>query len=294
MAINPVPSPAPAAKGRVATTHRTIGELLAEAGKLTEHDIKRVLAFQRKKSLRFGEAARGLGLATDDDVQRALAQQFNYNYIRRGESGMSPMLVSAYQPFSTAAESFRVLRSQLALRWFDHGHKTLAVGSPRGRTGCSMLAANLAISFAQLGERTLLLDANFRRPAQHHLFGISADVGLADVLVGRCSVEKAVVTIAQLNGLSVLCTGPVPPNPHELLSSRALHYLIDLAQECFDVVIFDTPAALDYADTQMITARTGGYLLVSRRDVTRLVDVEATKARLAPAGATMVGAVVND
>lgn len=291
MAINPVPSPP---GGRVVPTHRTIGELLAEAGKLTEHDIKRVVAFQRKKSLRFGEAARGLGLATDEDVQRALAQQFNYNYIRRGESGLSPMLVSAYQPFGLPAESFRVLRSQLALRWFDKGHKTLAVGSPRSRTGCSTLAANLAVSYAQLGERTLLLDANFRRPAQQQLFGISADVGLADVLVGRCSVEKAVVTIAQLNGLSVLCTGPAPPNPHELLSSRALHYLIDLAQECFDVVIFDTPPALEYADTQMIAARAGGYLLVARRDITRLADVEATKARLAPAGATLVGAVVND
>jgi protein-tyrosine kinase len=289
MATNPVPSPQ-----ANATAHRPIGELLAEAGKLTEHDVRRVIALQRKKGIRFGEAARVLALATDDDVQRALAQQFNYSYIRRGESGINPMLVSAYQPFSHSAEAFRVLRSQLALRWFDQGHKVLAVGSPRTGTGCSTVAANLAVSFAQLGERTLLLDANFRRPAQHALFGISADVGLADVLVGRCSVEKAVVTIAQLNGLSVLCTGPVPPNPHELLSSRALHYLIDLARECFDVVIFDTPPALDYADVQMIAARAGGYLMVTRRHVTKVADIEATKSRLGPTSASLVGAVVND
>jgi protein-tyrosine kinase len=290
MAINPLPP----TTGGAPSGHRPIGELLAEAGRLTEHDIRRVIALQRKKGVRFGEAARSLGLVNDDDIQRALARQFNYTYIRRGESGLNPMLVSAYQPFGLPAETFRILRSQLALRWFDHGRKTLAIGAARGGAGASTLAANLAVSFAQLGERTLLLDANFRRPTQHALFGISAEVGLADVLIGRCTVDKAVVTIAQLNGLAVLCAGPVPPNPHELLSSRGLRYLVDLAQECFDVVIFDTPPALEYADAPMIAARAGGYLLVARRNLTRMADVEAAKARLAPAGATILGAVIND
>src|SRR5690606_19458484 len=132
------------------------------------------------------------------------------------------------------------------------------------------------------------------RPIQHELFGISAEVGLADVLIGRCSVDKAVVSIAKLNGLAVLCAGPVPPNPHELLSSRGLRYLVELAQECFDVVIFDTPPALEYADAPMIAARAGGYLLVTRRHMTRLTDVEATQSRLAPSGAAILGAVIND
>lgn len=291
MAINPLPPPEAAAAG---SDHRRLGELLAQERRLSARDIRRILAHQKKKGLRFGEAARDLGLVSSADVQRALAQQFNYAYMRRGESRASPILVSAYQPFDTAAESFRMLRSQLALRWFDHGHKTIAVGGPRSGVGTSTLAANLAVSFAQVGERTLLLDANFRRPSQHLLFGISADAGLADVLIGRASVEKAVVRLAQLNGLAILCAGPVPPNPHELLSSRALHYLIDLAHECFDVVIFDTPAMLEYADAQMISARAGAYVMVVRRHQTRFADVEATKARLAPAGATLLGAVIND
>ena len=215
-------------------------------------------------------------------------------YLRRGESGLHPMLVSAYQPFSVASEAFRMLRSQLMLRWFNHGHKILAIGGPRTGSGASTLVANLAISFSQLGERTLLLDANFRRPAQHSLFGLSAEVGLADVLLGRSSVEKAIVTIAQLNGLAVLCAGPMPPNPHELLSSRALQYLLDLAREIYDIVILDTPPVLGYADAQMIAARANGYLLVTRRHRTRLNDVSAVQERLAPTGATLLGAVVND
>jgi len=290
MAINPIPSQTPES----GTAPKRIGELLAESARLTEHDVKRILAQQRKKGLRFGEAARGLGLVTDEEVRRALAQQFNYPYIRRGESALDPMLVSAYQPYGNGAEAIRVLRGQLMLRWFDQGRKVLAIGSPRGGTGCSTLAANLAVSFAQLGERTLLLEANFRRPSQHSLFGISGELGLADVLLGRCSVERAVVSIAQLNGLAVLGAGPTPPNPHELLSGRALQYLLDLAREIFDIVIIDSPAILEFADAQMIAARAGGYLLVTRRHRTKMADIEAAQERLEPAGAIVVGAVVND
>ena len=292
MAINPIESadtpPPPAAH------HRMIGELLREQGRLTEHDVRRVIALQRKKGVRFGEAARALGVASDEDVRQALARQFSYPYMQRGDAGLSPMLVSAYQPFGTGAEAFRVLRSQLMLRWFDQGRKTLAVGAARQGAGSSTLAANLAVAFAQLGERTLLLDANFRRPAQHTLFGINADAGLTDVLLGRCNVEKAVVSIAQLNGLAVLCAGPLPPNPHELLSSRALLYLLDLAREIFDVIIIDSPPVLEYADAQMIAARAGGYLMVTRRNRSRVVDIDAAMQRLAPSHATVVGAVVND
>jgi len=284
MAINPIPSQTTDSPN----VPRRIGELLAESARLTEHDVKRIVAQQRKKGLRFGEAARGLGLVTDEEVRRALAQQFNYPYIRRGESALDPMLVSAYQPYGNGAEAFRVLRGQLMLRWFDQGRKVLAIGSPRSGTGCSTLAANLAVSFAQLGRR------NFRSPSQHALFGISGELGLADVLLGRCSVEKAVVSIAQLNGLAVLGAGPVPPNPHELLSGRALQYLLDLAREIFDIVIIDSPPILDFADAQMIAARAGGYLLVTRRHRTKMADIEAAQERLEPAGATVVGAIVND
>jgi len=290
MAINPVS----AADIQEDAPRLMIGELLAEAGRLTEHDVKRVLVFQRKKNLRFGEAVQRLGLATDDDVQQALARQFNFPWLRRGEGGVHPLLISAYQPFSEAAEAFRILRGELMLRWFDRGHKTLAIGSAREGAGTSMVAANLAVSFAQLGERVLLIDANFRMPIQDELFGISAEMGLAAVLLGRIGLERAVVTIAELNGLAVLCAGPVPPNPHELLSGAAFRNLLEFAQDLFDVVLIDTPAILASGDGQMIAARAEGHLLVTRRHRTRVSDVEKVRERLAPGGTTLVGAIVND
>jgi chain length determinant protein tyrosine kinase EpsG len=290
MAINPLPTQDTEATG----SFRRIGDLLAETTQLSEHDVKRVVAQQRKHGMRFGEAARKLGLVSEEDVQRALAQQFRYPYMRRGESSLDPMLVSAYQPYGNGAEAFRVLRSQLMLRWFNQGHKLLAVGSARGRTGSSTVAANLAISFAQLGERTLLIDANFRRPIQHTLFGVSGEIGFSDALLGRWSVEKAVVSIAKLNGLAILPAGPVAPNPHELLSGRALHYLLELSKEICDVVIIDSPAILEFPDAQMIGARAEGYLLVARRHHTRHADIDAARDRLEPARATIVGSVVVD
>jgi protein-tyrosine kinase len=290
MASNPLTP----TRGRIEPVRRRIGELLSASGDLTDQEVLRVVAHQAKTAMRFGEAAVALGLVTEEDVQHALAQQFNYPYLRRGDSNLSPMLTSAYQPFGGCAEAFRVLRSELMLRWFDRGQKALAVTSPRAGAGSSTLAANLAVSFAQLGERTLLIDANFRRPVQHGLFGVIADVGLVDVLVGHVPLEEAVVSIVLLNGLGVLCAGPIPPNPHELLSGRQLKGLLDQAQRNYDVVILDAPAALECTDVQMIGARAGGYVLVTRRHQTRLADVRATAARLAPTGAVALGAVVND
>ena len=290
MALNPVT----ARRERIDPIRARIGDLLAAAGQLTEHEVRRVIEYQAKQGLRFGEAAIALGLVGEEDVQSALAQQFRYPYVRRGDLDLSPMLVSAYQPFGACAEALRVQRSELMLRWFARGKKAVAITSPRAGSGSSTLAANLAVSFAQLGERTLLIDANFRRPAQHRLFGLSANEGLVDVLVGRLPVEHALASIAPLDGLGVLCAGPVPPNPHERLSGCPFRALLDGLQKSYDVVILDAPAALDCADAQMIGARTGGYLLVTRRDQTRLADVHATAARFAPTGAVALGAVVND
>ncbi|HZF15738.1 MAG TPA: polysaccharide biosynthesis tyrosine autokinase [Steroidobacteraceae bacterium] len=295
MAANPLAAnPRTAPPARPERRRVRIGELLVASGRVSEGDLPRIAAFQERKGLRFGEAAVELGLVSVDDVQRALARQFNYPYLKRGDSNLSPMVVSAYQPFDPCAEVFRVLRSQLTLRWFDRGEKALAIGSARGGCGTSTVAANLAVSFAQLGERTLLIDANLRRPVQHWLFGVLADSGLADVLVGRCSLEEAALEIPPIDRLALLCAGPVPPNPHELLSGKPLMNLLEEAQRTFSVVILDTPAALDFADAQMICARTGAYLLVTRRHQSRVADVRAATLRLAPAGAVMIGAVVSD
>jgi protein-tyrosine kinase len=268
-----------------------IGQLLLRAGKLTESDIKRIVTMQSTREVRFGDAAMGLGMVDRRDIQHALSLQFAYPYVRAGESALSGELIAAYQPFSLQAEALRKLRTQLSMRWFG-SHRTLAVVSAREGEGASAIAANLAIVFAQVGERTLLIDANFRTPRQHQLFGLRTETGLSTVLAERMPFADALSPIDLFDNLSVLCTGPIPPNPQELLQRVSFSYLMKTAPEGYDVIIVDTPPLLDYADAQTIVARTGGCLLAMRRHATKVADVEQARSLLVPTSATLLGTVI--
>jgi chain length determinant protein tyrosine kinase EpsG len=284
----PVPENEPGAGERGGVL---LGKLLFDAGKLTEIDVNRVVVAQRKKNVRFGEAAMRLGLVTREDVEQALAQQFGYPYVT-ADSGLDPTLVAAHQPFGAAAEGLRELRSQLQLRWFNEKEHTLAICAPRRRSGSSHLAANLAISFAQLGERTLLIDANFRKPSQHSLFNAMPGAGLSHLLIGRCGLDEALVPIAPFADLKVLFAGTQPPNPQELLSRVTFRYLLETSSSNFDVVIIDTPPILEYSDAQIVASVTGGCLLAARRHKTRVTDIERAREKFAPTRAAILGTAI--
>jgi protein-tyrosine kinase len=269
-----------------------IGQLLLRAGKLTESDIIRVVTEQHQRELRFGDAAVHLGLVSDLDIQDALARQYQYPYSRSGESALSAALIAAHQPFGVQAEALRALRTQLVLRWFKDRSKVLAIVSARTGAGNSILAANLAVVFAQLGERTLLIDANFRHPTQHELFGLKGDLGLATVLAGRSPFKEAAEVIVPFANLSVLCAGPKAPNPQELLGRTMFSYVIETAPAAYDVVIVDSPPVLEYADAQLIAARAGGCLVVTRRHRTTVADVRQVEAQMAHTGAILLGTAI--
>lgn len=273
---------------------RPIGELLVASGKLAQADVRRVVFAQRQKSISFGQAAIEMGLITQTDVQSALSRQFDYPYVESSDSPLDRRLVAAFQPFGVQAEALRVLRTQLMLRWFGERSRVLAIVSPRAEEESSLLVANLAIVFAQLGERTLLVDANCRNPVQHSLFGLKSGTGLSAILGGRSSHKDAPLPIQGFDNLSVLCAGTAAPNPQELLGRVSFAYLMETLPAAYDVVLVDTPPVLDYADAQVIAARAGGWLLVTRRHRTHARDVRQVKERLEPTGAVPLGAVICD
>lgn len=271
---------------------RRVGQLLQEAGKLSASGADRAAELQQNEALRFGEAAIKLGLVTEADLHHALATQFDYAYLAPGEGPLSPDLVAAYQPFSLQVERLRALRAELMLRWFSTGHKALAITGIHAGDGASYLTANLAVVFSQLGERTLLIDADLRHPRQHILFHLGHRPGLSDMLAGRVGLA-AVTRIPNLLNLSVLTAGTVPPNPAELLSrSETPIKLGDFAQH-YDVILIDTSPAEAAADAIMVAARTQGALMVLRQDRTQLATAASFKAHLNSAGATLVGSVLN-
>jgi protein-tyrosine kinase len=270
-----------------------LGELLQDDGTLTEQDIKAILAAQRDCGERFGEVATRLGLANEQDVQRALSRQADFPVIISSDSGLSPMLVAAYQPESARSEELRSLRSELVLRWFGRGNRALAVVEALPGHGGNALAANLAVSFAQLGERTLLIDANLRAPSQHGLFGFKSDRGLVDFIKGRETLDNAITKVPGFSCLSVMCAGAVPPNPQELLGRVSFGYLMETVPTKYDVVIVDTPPMLKCADAQLIAGRARGAVLSTQRHGTRVADVLRVKAQLESAEVSLLGAVID-
>jgi len=268
-------------------------EQLQNDGALTEPDIKALLAARRDSADRFREVASRMGLATEQDVRRALAQQMEFPVFKPGESDLSPELVAAYQPYCERAEELRTLRSELMLHWFGRNNRVLAVIEPRRDNGCSVLAANLAVAFAQLGERTLLIDANLRTPLQHRLFGVEPHHGLVDYIKGGESLQNALTQVPGIRSLSLLCAGDRPPNPQELLGHVSFGYLLESALGAYDVVIVDTPPICECADAQLIASLARGAILAIRRHIARLADLMRVKAQLESAGVSLLGAVID-
>jgi receptor protein-tyrosine kinase len=273
---------------------RQIGAILMDEGKLTPSDAEQVLKRQRELGWRFGEAAIELNLITDTDLREALAKQYEFPYLVGGPEGVAKELIAAWDPFHPVVEELRAVRTQLLIRWFNPqaGRRTLAIASPGAREGRSFVAANLAVVFSQLGQRTLLIDADFRAPRQQSIFNIADRFGLSSVLSGRADLSAA-VPVAGITGLAVLPCGPVPPNPLELLSRGSFAALLGKAQAEYDLILIDTPPACDYADAQSVAFRAGDVLLLSRRDQTRVDDTERVVRELSDASARIVGTLMN-
>ena len=287
----------PASLGSAALTRgdRSIGAILIDSGRLKIDDAERILRLQKEQDLRFGDAAMQLGLLTHADIDFALSSQFDYPYLLRGQSTVSEELIAAYAPFTPQVEALRALRSQLMLRWFDvdPSRKALAIVSAERNEGRSFIAANLAVAFSQLGEHTLLIDADLRNPAQHRLFGLDNRGGLSAMLSGRGGPDS-IQRIPMLRDLSVLTAGAQPPNPSELLARPLFSKLLHESAKEFDVILVDTPAAADSADAQTITMRAGGALIVVRKNVSRFWRVRGVADNTVQASATVVGTVLNE
>lgn len=276
-----------------AAREASMGRILVELGKITHGEAERVVRLQKELGIRFGEAAQRLGLITEADIQMVLARQFGYPYLQAGQGDYPPELVAAHDPFSAQVETLRAVRSQLMQRWFVRGRKALAIASVNPGEGVSFFAANLAVVFSQLGEQTLLIDANLRNPRQHRIFNLHDGQGLSDLLVGRTGLH----TLAKVDSfadLSVLPAGTLPPNPHELVCRAEFGDLRASLASRFGAILIDVPAFSTGADALAIAAGVGGVLLVARRHRTRLAAIEAVQEQLSRNGTEIVGSVLVD
>lgn len=217
---------------------------------------------------------------------QALARQ------EAGEDIPDPMLCAFHAPKSTRAEAFRGIRTALYFSTHGSGHQVIQVTSPHAADGKSTLAANLAVSIAQSGKRTVLIDADFRRPRVHKLFHVSSEVGLASAIRGDCDLSAA-IQMSGVPGLWILPCGPRPSNPAELLTSPRFQEMLQEIRSKFDFVIVDTPPVLVVTDPCVVAPRVDGVVLALR--LARNVRPSAERARdvFASLGANVLGVVVN-
>lgn len=287
-----VDAPAPAA---TEVHDRSIGGIIAELRQLSAEQVERVLEHQRKSGLRFGEAAVALGLVTQEDVLYALSQQFHYPTAPQGGTRLGADLVTLNEPFGPRAEHFRALRTQVTMRLFSGAGErpALAVVSPERGDGKTYCAVNLAAVLAQLGERTLLIDADMRAPRVHQVFGMTGSGGLSGILSGRAD-ENVIQQVPGVPSLFVLPVGTVPPNPLELVERPAFGMLMRELASKFDHVVVDTPAGVLGADAAVIAARCGAALVVARHGASRIGMLQEMVGNLEGSAVRIGGVVLNE
>ena len=234
-------------------------------------------------------------MVSKEDILFALAQQFNYPYAGEDSRKLGAELVALNEPFSPRAESFRALRSQLMMRVFTEGRSgaALAVISPDSGDGKTYTACNLAVALAQLGGRTLLVDADMRNPKVHEVFKLSNASGLSSVLSGRAD-KQAIQQVSGLPSLFVLPVGTTPPNPLELVERPAFGLLMAELTSKFDYVVVDTPSASAGADCAVVAARCGAALVVARKDESRTLALRELVASFQGASVKIAGVVFNE
>ncbi|MBU0609887.1 MAG: polysaccharide biosynthesis tyrosine autokinase [Armatimonadetes bacterium] len=213
--------------------------------------------------------------------------------------GMVPMLedptqglITVISPKSPPAEAYRTLRSNIHFAQVDHPAHTFVITSAGAGEGKTMTTANLAAVFAQAGQEVLLIDADLRRPSLHRIFNVSSERGLTNVLVGETDLTE-VMFETDVPGLHIIPTGPLPPNPAELLESQQMTRVIARAQELADVVFFDSPPAIVLTDAVILSSKVERTILVAEAgQVTR--DAFNEMCRLINnARGTILGVVLN-
>ncbi len=202
-------------------------------------------------------------------------------------------MVTHFEPKSPVSEAYRTFRTNIQFARLDKPPRTLLVTSAGPGEGKSTSVANLAITMAQMGTRTLLVDADLRRPVLHSIFEQRKDVGLTNVLLGNTSLEEAIHEL-QVTNLSLLCCGTLPPNPSELLGSEAMKKLIERFKERYDVILFDSPPVVAVTDAAVLSTQIDGTILIISSGETTRNAVNRAKSLLNNVQALILGAVLNN
>jgi len=202
--------------------------------------------------------------------------------------------IAQSQPRSPVAEAFRALRTNITYSGVDKPLHRILITSATPQDGKTTVAANLAVVMAQGEKKTLLLDADLRRPRIHQVFGLFNRAGLTDLFVRALEFPGDISQAVEVPGLSVITSGHLPPNPAELMSSQRMCQILNGINGTYDFIVIDTPPVLAVTDAVALSQAMDGVILVAKPGVTKLSAFKQTVEQMQAVGARLLGVVLNE
>jgi len=232
-------------------------------------------------------------IKSPEDISQTLGLTALGAITQIGGDTYTDKLITIKHPRSIIAEAYRILRTNIQFSAIDKPLKAIVVSSPNPAEGKSVTIANLAVVMAQAGARVVIIDSDLRRPVIHKIFNLPNKEGLTNVLLQDRPLVDGYLQSTEVENLRVLTTGPLPPNPSELLGSQKMTDLIENLKEETDVVLLDSPPALPVTDAAVLSSKTDGVLLITDAGNTRRDTARRAKEDLMRVGANILGVVLN-
>lgn len=201
------------------------------------------------------------------------------------------MFIVEKKPKSITAEAYRTLRTNIQYSSFDKEIRVIVVTSSEAGEGKSTTAGNLAISFSQAQKKTIMIDCDLRKPSLHKKFRISNMTGLSDLIKGKETLKDAVHEYNEY--LDILTSGKLPPNPSEMLGSKAMENLLEKLKEQYDIIVLDSAPLQAVTDAQILSTKADGTIIVVRAEKTKRDSVKQAKELLEKVDANILGIVLN-
>jgi capsular exopolysaccharide synthesis family protein len=211
----------------------------------------------------------------------------------KGGTDFRRRLITYEDPKSPISESYRSLRTNITYASVDEKIKSMIISSPQPGEGKSTTVANLAIAFAQLRKRTLLIDADLRKPVQHNVFDQPRGPGLSEYLVGESENFNSLIHDTKINNLSIVTAGALPPNPSELLGSDRMSELVDQLEKEWDMLLFDSPPIVAVTDSSMISAEIDALVMVVKAGQTERSAVDRALDTIKNVKSPLIGVILN-
>lgn len=205
---------------------------------------------------------------------------------------MGSRIVVLKNPKSPIAEAYRIARTNVQFAAVDKELRTIVVTSSGPREGKSTTTANLGVAFAQSGKSVIIIDADLRKPTQHQVWEIDNFRGLTNILLGDAEIAS-VLQETPMENLNVVTTGPIPPNPAELIGSKRMMKLIEKFTDFADIILIDTPPVIAVTDAALLAPQVDGVILVVASGLAKIEAAQRAKQMLVNGKATILGIILN-